>query len=390
MDQVTVDNKCKEIEKVLQQHHILDQGEYYGHEDIDKEMFEKLCKGFTYNLDYNKIISFFDISRKKTFDKGLLFVLTGFYVSGIMGRVFYINYVDIEELNVVIKKGKRENNANLSIRFNDGHEIIISAKEYSKQGLYEALNELKEKTRSWDDIISFQPTGEIGKLKLTPQEEKECKDIIHKAALECGAGAGVLHVPIADNAAIAPIQIKMIIELGKTFGVEVNEALAKELLSSAVALLVGRNAVNVLVGWIPGVGNAISAVTALGITEGVGWMAVGHFKGKKGSRIAVKKAETMNANIVLRDSDIDAFQKNGIASFEITCDENELISLKAENVEDYIELSLVISYGNEDNRAKYIDAIINRFEQEFNKETKIDPSDKDLNNRYSKKKSEAK
>ena len=172
MDQVTVDNKRKELENVLQQHHILDKGEYYGHEDIDKLMLEKLCKGFTYDLDYNRIIAFFDISRKGNYNKGLIFVLTGVYVSGIMGKVFYINYADINELNVEVKKGKSDNESKLSIILNDEKKIVISAREYSKQGLCDALSELKEKTRTWDDVICFRPTGEVGKLKLTSQEKK--------------------------------------------------------------------------------------------------------------------------------------------------------------------------------------------------------------------------
>lgn len=43
------------------------------------------------------------------------------------------------------------------------------------------------------------------------------------------------------------------------------------------AATVGRTASQVLVGWIPGIGNAINATTAAGITEAMGWLLAKEF-----------------------------------------------------------------------------------------------------------------
>ena len=48
-------------------------------------------------------------------------------------------------------------------------------------------------------------------------------------------------------------------------------------MASAGASIAGRTVSQFLVGWIPGIGNAINTATAAGITEAIGWMAVKNF-----------------------------------------------------------------------------------------------------------------
>jgi uncharacterized protein (DUF697 family) len=65
------------------------------------------------------------------------------------------------------------------------------------------------------------------------------------------------------------------------FGIELNESTAKAALASATATAVGRGISQVLVGWIPGWGNALNASTAFAVTESVGWAVANDFAGRK-------------------------------------------------------------------------------------------------------------
>lgn len=114
--------------------------------------------------------------------------------------------------------------------------------------------------------------------KLTPEEEKKCHTIIHSASVAATTvGAGLAQLPLADNAVITPIQITMIISLGKVFGQTVTKSVARGLLGGFVANFVGRGVAQAVWGWIPGVGNVTNAATAAAITETIGWLSVDHF-----------------------------------------------------------------------------------------------------------------
>ena len=84
-------------------------------------------------------------------------------------------------------------------------------------------------------------------------------------------------LPGSDNAVIAPIQITMIIALGKVFGKSITRSFATSLLATAGATVGGRLLSQVLVGWIPFVGNAVNASTAAGVTEAIGWWIADYF-----------------------------------------------------------------------------------------------------------------
>ena len=102
--------------------------------------------------------------------------------------------------------------------------------------------------------------------------------IIHCASLACGAiGAGLAQVPGSDSAAIFPLQTAMIIAIASEHGVTVGKTAAAELLLTFSATVVGRTLSQVLVGWLPGLGNALNAVAAAGVTETIGWAANEYF-----------------------------------------------------------------------------------------------------------------
>jgi uncharacterized protein (DUF697 family) len=113
---------------------------------------------------------------------------------------------------------------------------------------------------------------------MNSSQKNKCHAIIHSAASLCaGIGAGLAQVPGSDNLAIVPIQITMIVSLGAVFDIDLSESTAKAVLGSATATMAGRGLSQALVGWIPGIGNAINASTAFGITESIGWSVAKSF-----------------------------------------------------------------------------------------------------------------
>jgi len=109
-------------------------------------------------------------------------------------------------------------------------------------------------------------------------EKKKCHGIIHSASASAGAaGAGLAQIPGSDSLIIVPIQVTMIISLGLVFGKVVSKETATSLLKTFTATFVGRKVSQVLIGWIPGIGNAINASTAAGVTEALGWYVANKF-----------------------------------------------------------------------------------------------------------------
>jgi uncharacterized protein (DUF697 family) len=113
---------------------------------------------------------------------------------------------------------------------------------------------------------------------VTRDQRKKCHVIIHGASTAAAAvGAGLAQIPVADNAVIVPIQITMVMSLGKVFGVSLSKGAAEGTALGATATLVGRTTSQVLLGWIPVLGNAINAATAATITEAMGWAVAAQF-----------------------------------------------------------------------------------------------------------------
>lgn len=98
--------------------------------------------------------------------------------------------------------------------------------------------------------------------------------IIHGAATAAAsAGAGLAQVPGSDNLVITPIQVSMIMAIGEYHGQQLSKAAALATLSAASAGIAGRTVSQILLGWIPGWGNAMNATTAFSVTETIGWAA---------------------------------------------------------------------------------------------------------------------
>lgn len=117
---------------------------------------------------------------------------------------------------------------------------------------------------------------------MTDKEKKNCHHIIHMNAIAAsGIAAGLAQLPSADYPALMAIEIEMVIALGEVFGISVTKSGAKGLITSIAGATIGRTISQLLVGWIPGYGNAVNASTAAGVVETLGWAVADHFDNEK-------------------------------------------------------------------------------------------------------------
>ena len=113
---------------------------------------------------------------------------------------------------------------------------------------------------------------------MTDSQTAKCHGIIHTAsAAAAAAGGGMAQLPGSDAIPITAAQVTMIISLGAVFDIPVSKSAAQALLKGLMGSAIGRFASQLLVGWIPGFGNAINATTAAAITEKIGWKVAEKF-----------------------------------------------------------------------------------------------------------------
>jgi len=103
--------------------------------------------------------------------------------------------------------------------------------------------------------------------------------IIHAASAgAAGVGAGLAQIPGSDMPILCGIQAGMIIGIAKVHGHSITKQDAVPLIVTFAAGKIGRGISQILIGWVPVIGNAINATTAATITEGIGWAAHKYFK----------------------------------------------------------------------------------------------------------------
>ena len=78
---------------------------------------------------------------------------------------------------------------------------------------------------------------DTSKITMPEDQKQKCHTIIHGAAVAAGgAGSGLAQVPMADSAVITPIQIGMIIALGKVFDQKITKSAANAILSGTLLI----------------------------------------------------------------------------------------------------------------------------------------------------------
>jgi uncharacterized protein (DUF697 family) len=124
------------------------------------------------------------------------------------------------------------------------------------------------------------------RTKMTDKQRAQCHSIIHIASVAAaGVGVGLAQLPCSDSIAIIPIQITMVISLGSVFGIRLNNSTAEATLATATATMVGRGISQILIGWIPVIGNVVNAATAAGISETLGWAIAADFANRPAKSI---------------------------------------------------------------------------------------------------------
>ena len=117
---------------------------------------------------------------------------------------------------------------------------------------------------------------------MTNKEKNACHAIIHTHAAGASAvAAGVAQLPGLDNGPVVAIEVAMTIELGAVFGITLSKNAATAALSGVVGTAVGRTISQALVGWIPGLGNAINGATAASVVEAIGWGVAKKFEAQR-------------------------------------------------------------------------------------------------------------
>ena len=110
---------------------------------------------------------------------------------------------------------------------------------------------------------------------MNAKQKKECHTIIHTANVwqREVLVRGWHKFQEVINAVITPIQLTMTISLGRVFGKSLSEASAKGRISfSGGSNSSGKNSLAGVGRLDSGIGNAINATTAAGITEAMGWL----------------------------------------------------------------------------------------------------------------------
>ncbi len=109
-------------------------------------------------------------------------------------------------------------------------------------------------------------------------KKTKCHAIIHAASIaSAGVSAATAQIPAADSVIIVPVQMAMIISLGKVYEYKITEGLAKSLISPLVVQGLGRKAAKSLVKLIPLAGNVVNAGVSASFTETLGWAVANEF-----------------------------------------------------------------------------------------------------------------
>ena len=108
---------------------------------------------------------------------------------------------------------------------------------------------------------------------MTKEQKLEIAATIHSAAAAGAAASGFsAQIPLADNVVLSGIEIAMVINIGRVLGQELTRGAAWSLVLSQLGTIGGRAISQVLIGWVPGVGNVTNAITASAIIEALGWL----------------------------------------------------------------------------------------------------------------------
>lgn len=115
--------------------------------------------------------------------------------------------------------------------------------------------------------------GAPGKAART----EESNDVI-KLHRVLAALAGAVPVPLVGDVMVLSLQMKMVVELGRLYGQEMNKTSIKALLGTLGVGTGARMAVSSLAKLVPGFGSVVGAVAGYATTHAVGQVAIKYFE----------------------------------------------------------------------------------------------------------------
>jgi uncharacterized protein (DUF697 family) len=133
-----------------------------------------------------------------------------------------------------------------------------------------------------DQVDGIDRSTENEIIGLTGERKEKCEKIIRDAAAAAAARTfGLGQFPGSGNTLLTPIEVGMILSLGRVFGINLTQAAAMALVAEHFRNIRGKRMMQVLFGWVPFIGNALNAGTAAGLIEIFGWEIVMKFLTEK-------------------------------------------------------------------------------------------------------------
>lgn len=243
---------------------------HYFAPDIPESIFKKLIKNIDSHIAVNSVVAVYDETLFGSCKEAVIFTSDGVYFRDMLTKPVYFQYKDIVECTV-------DGGSLILELVNCDQNSYTHISSFDKAITKMIIKQLKMIDAEYGQT-TYKSSGKIKKIDIPKSMMDKCNGIIHTASVTCGGvGTGMAQIPASDNAVIVPIQITMIIGLGAVFELNITESVAKSIIASAGATVAGRTVSQFLVGWIPGIGNAINTATAAGVTEVIGWIAVKNF-----------------------------------------------------------------------------------------------------------------
>lgn len=275
------EDQCAVIRDLVKESRIRESGKQYWYPEISEKIKNLLLMYYDRSMPLEDVCAFLDTTIRGNGRFGMVFTRTGIYFARYLSKtVYYINYADIDRIEVLPdRKGRRDSTAAaMTVVLKDGASVDIGTSDYRKLRLKKLLLRLREEYFSNEEVPEIRASGLVPRIVLPDKQRRECLAVIRRTEAEAAlAGAGLAQIPLSDTLLITPLQIKMVIQLGRVFGIQVTESMARGVLSAAGASIAGRGISQAAVGWLPGLGNLINASTAAGMTGLLGNAAAYHF-----------------------------------------------------------------------------------------------------------------
>ena len=225
------EDQCAVIRDLVKESRIRESGKQYWYPEISEKIKNLLLMYYDRSMPLEDVCAFLDTTIRGNGRFGMVFTRTGIYFARYLSKtVYYINYADIDRIEVLPdRKGRRDSTAAaMTVVLKDGASVDIGTSDYRKLRLKKLLLRLREEYFSNEEVPEIRASGLVPRVVLPDKQRRECLAVIRRTEAEAAlAGAGLAQIPLSDTLLITPLQIKMVIQLGRVFGIQVTESMAR-------------------------------------------------------------------------------------------------------------------------------------------------------------------